>query len=542
MMKRLALLCILFALNGMAIDFPKLDSNALLQHIKTLSSDQFEGRAPGTRGEGLSVAYIEGQFRAIGLRPGNIDGTYIQKVPMVGSTPDPSMSLVLRKGEKNLRLKYLQDFVAWTRQAMPEAKLENSELVFVGYGVQAPEFKWDDYKGVDVRGKVLVMLVGDPPVPDPANATKLDPTVFGGKAMTYYGRWTYKYDIAGEKGAAGVLLVHETATAGYPWSVVQGFEGERFELIAPDKNLSKPKMESWIPVERARELFAMAGQNYEALKKLAVTRAFRPVPLQVSASLQFHNTLRTINSRNVMAKLEGKNPRLKDEYILYTAHWDHLGIGEPVHGDKIYHGAKDNASGVAVLIEIAKAFKKQPVLPERSILFISVTGEEQGLLGSEYYASHPLYPLTQTLAVINMDGLNVYGRTKDLTVVGLGKSELDDYAQKVAARQGRVLVPDPEPEKGGYYRSDHFPFAQKGVPVLNSDEGTDYIGKPAGFSRKVRDDYTTNDYHKPSDVIKPDWDLSGMVEDARLLWMVGWEVANSDHFPKWKPGSEFSRK
>jgi len=541
-MKRLAILCILFALNGMAIDFPKLDPTAMLQHIRTLSSDQYEGRAPGTRGEDLSVAYIESQFKSIGLKPGNIDGTYVQKVPMLGSTPDPAMTLILRKGDKAFKLKYLQDFVAWTRQAIPDTKLENSELVFVGYGVQAPEFQWDDYKGIDVRGKVLVMLVGDPPVPDPTNASKLDPKMFGGKAMTYYGRWTYKYDIAAEKGAAGVLLVHETSTAGYPWSVVQGFEGERFELIAPDKNLSKPKVESWISVERARELFTIAGRNYDAQKKQAVSRTFRPVPLSVSASLQFHSNLRTVNSRNVMAKLEGKNPKLKDEYVLYTAHWDHLGIGEPVHGDKVYHGAKDNATGVAALIEIARAFKNQPVQPERSILFISVTGEEQGLLGSAYYASHPVYPLAKTLALINMDGLNVNGRTKDLTVVGLGNSELDDYAQKVAARQGRVLVPDPEPEKGGYYRSDHFPFAKMGVPVLNSSEGTSFIGKPAGYSQKVRDNYTTNDYHKPSDVIKPDWDLSGMVEDTQLLWMVGWEVATSDHFPKWKSGSEYSRK
>jgi Zn-dependent M28 family amino/carboxypeptidase len=525
----------------MAADFTKIEEKALLQHIKTLSSDLFEGRFPGTRGEDLSVEYIQKQFASLGLKPGNPNGTYIQKVPMVGMTPDSSMTLTLHKGEKSLQLKYLQDFVAWTRQVVPDTMLEKSEIIFVGYGVQAPEFGWDDYKGVDVRGKTLVMLVGDPPVPDPSDPKKLDPKVFGGKAMTYYGRWSYKYDIAGEKGAAAVLLVHETASAGYPWSVVQGFSGERFELLAPDKNMSKPKVQSWISVERARELCALGGQNYDALKKNAATRSFQPVPLKTTASVKFHNAVRTIDSRNVVAKLEGKNAKLKDEYVLYTAHWDHLGIGQPVHGDRIYHGAKDNAAGVAGLIEIARVFTKQSARPERSILFMSVTGEEQGLLGAEYYAEHPLYPLAKTLALINMDGPNTYGRTKDLTVVGLGRSELDDYAKRAAVAQGRVLVPDPEPEKGGFYRSDHFPFAKKGVPVLNADEGTEFIGKPAEFGQKKRDEYTANDYHKPSDVIKPDWDLSGMVEDLQLLGTVGLEVANAAKYPRWKPGSEFSR-
>lgn len=539
-MKRWAFFCICFGLNCMAAEFPKIEEKALLQHIRTLSSDSFEGRFPGTKGEDRTVEYIRSQFISIGLIPGNPDGSYIQKVPMVGVTPDSAMTLTLQRGGKNLRLKYLRDFVAWTRQVVPDTTLESSEIVFVGYGVQAPEFNWDDYKGVDVRGKTLVMLVGDPPVPDPSDPKKLDPKVFGGKAMTYYGRWSYKYDIAGEKGAAAVLLVHETGTAGYPWSVVEGFGGERFELVTPDKYMSKPKVQSWIGLERAKELFGLAGQDYDVLKRNAVTRAFRPVPLHATASVKFHNTIRTIDSRNVLAKLEGKNPKLRNEYVLYTAHWDHLGIGQPVNGDRIYHGAKDNAAGVAGLIELARAFKKLPA-PERSIVFLSVTGEEQGLLGTEYYASHPLYPLEKTLAVINMDGPNTYGRTKDMTVVGLGMSELDDYAGKAAARQGRVLVPDPEPEKGGFYRSDHFPFAQKGVPVLNADEGTQFIGKPAEFGQKKRDEYTTNDYHKPSDVIKPDWDLSGMVEDLQLLGTVGLEVANAAKYPQWKPGSEFKR-
>jgi Zn-dependent M28 family amino/carboxypeptidase len=541
-MKRLAIICIFFVLNSMAAEFPKIDGSVLLQHIKILSSDEFEGRAPGTPGEDRTVAYIESQFKAIGLKPGNTDGTFIQKVPMAGSTPDAAMVLTLQKGGKSIKLSYLKDFVAWTRQVVPQSALDNSELVFVGYGVRAPEFNWDDYKGVDVRGKTLVMLVNDPAVTDPANPAKLDPKVFGGNSMTYYGRWSYKYDIAGEKGAAGVLLIHETAAAGYPWSVVQGFGGERFELLAADKNMGKPKVQAWISLERAKELFALAGKDFNTLKKQAATRAFRPVPLNSTASVKFQNKLRTINSRNVLAKLEGKNPKLKDECVIYTAHWDHLGIGQPVQGDRIYHGAVDNAAGVAMLIEIARAFRNQPSPPDRSVLFVSVTAEEQGLLGSEYYAGNPIYPLSKTLAVINMDGPNVYGRTRDITIVGLGNSELDDYAQRTAAKQGRVLKPDPEPEKGYYYRSDHFPFARKGVPALNVDGGNDYIGKPAGFGQKVRDNYTANDYHKPSDVIKPDWELNGMIEDVQLLWRIGWEVANAAQHPNWKPGAEYSRK
>jgi Zn-dependent M28 family amino/carboxypeptidase len=535
------LLCILGTI-CMAADFPKFEESTLLKHIKVLSSDKFKGRFPGTVGENRTVAYIEAQFKSIGLQPGNTDGTYFQKVPMIGTTPDPSMILTLRNGEKTLRLKYLDDFVAWTRQNVLKSLLKDSQLLFVGYGIQAPEFNWDDYKEVDVRDKTLVMLVNDPPVPDPANPSKLDPNVFGGDAMTYYGRWTYKYDIAGDKGAAAVLLIHETAAAAYPWSVVKGFGGERFTLPAADNDMSRPKVEAWISLEKAKELFQLAGQDFEALKKQAATRAFRPVPLQTTAAVEFRNRIRTIQSRNVLAKIDGKNPAMKNDYIIYTAHWDHLGIGQPVHGDRIYHGAKDNATGVAGLIELARAFKKQATPPERSILFMSVTGEEQGLIGSEYYAKNPIYPLAKTAALINMDGLNTNGRTRDLTIIGLGKSGLDDYAQSIASRQGRVLAPDPEPEKGSYYRSDHFSFSKQGVPSLNADEGIDYIGKPAGFGQKIRDEYTTNDYHKPSDVVKPDWDLSGMIEDLQLLWTVGWEVANSDRYPQWKPGAEFRRK
>ncbi len=518
--------------------FPAISSKALLKHIEVLSSDRFAGRLPGTAGEDLSVSYVAEQFKSAGLKPGNTDGTHFQTVPMVGLTPDPAMRLSFKNGKTSVQLKYLDDFVAWTRHEAPHAGIENSPLVFVGYGVQAPEYQWDDYKGTELKGKTVVMLVNDPPVPDPRDPKRLDPKMFGGDAMTYYGRWTYKYDIGAERGASGILLVHETRPAGYPWSVVQGFGGERFQLDAPDRNMSKAAVEGWITLEQARKLFALAGKNFDALKKEAVSRTFKPVPLGITASVAFDNKLRRVESRNVIGRLDGSDPKLKDECVVFTAHWDHLGTGTA----GIYHGASDNASGVAGLIELARAYTSLPKAPKRSLLFVSVSGEEQGLLGSEYYVKHPVCPLAKTLADINMDGLNSHGKTRDITVIGLGKSDLDDYARKVAALQGRVLKPDAEPEKGYYYRSDHFEFAIGGVPALDPQAGIDFVGKPPGYGQKLRDEFTQFDYHKPSDVIKPDWDLSGAVQDLQFLWMVGFDVAQATTYPAWKPGAEFKRR
>ncbi len=525
-----------------AISFPSINGDAVLEHTRILSSDEYEGRAPGTRGEDLSVAYIENQFKKLGLKPGNSNGTYIQNVPLVGITPDPNVTLAVRNGSKEQVLRFKDDFVAWTKRVALEAKIEASDLVFVGYGVQAPEFGWDDYKGADLKGKTLVMLVGDPPVPDPADPSKLDPRVFGGKAMTYYGRWTYKYEIGAKLGAAGVLIVHETEPAGYPFSVVQGKVTEQFDLIAPDRNMGRAAVEGWITLEEARKLFALANQDYDTLKKAAATRDFKPVPFGTQASITLHNKLRMIESRNVIAKIDGGDPQLNDEYVIFTSHWDHFGVGPEINGDKIYHGAYDNATGIGGLIELASAFANLPAPPKRSILFLAVTAEEQGLLGSAYYALNPIYPLAKTLGVINMDGLNVYGKTKDLTITGLGNSELDDYAAQVASEQGRVVKPDPAPEKGSYYRSDHFPFAQQGVPALASGGGIDYIDKPADYGQMKREMYTTNDYHKPSDVIKPDWDMSGVVQDLQYYWMVGYRVAQAGKYPEWKPGTEFKAR
>jgi Zn-dependent M28 family amino/carboxypeptidase len=503
-----------------------VSTDAILADIRKLSSDEFEGRAPGTKGETLSVQYLVDQFKAMGLEAGSPDGSWTQKVPLVGITGAPT-PLVVKKGGTTREFKIRDEIIAFSKHVVDQVKLENSELVFAGYGVQAPEYNWDDFKGVDVKGKTIVVLVNDPPVPDKTNPKELDAGVFGGKAMTYYGRWTYKFEKAAELGAAGVLIVHETIPAAYPFSVVQTMGGERFDLVTPDKNAGRAKVEGWMSMEAATALLKMAGQDYQKLKALARTPAFKAVPLGMTASMTVTQKMRTVDSQNVIAKLSGADPVLKNEYVVYTAHWDHFGVGEPVNGDRIRNGALDNASGCATVLEIARQMKTLKPAPKRTMLFLM------------YYAEFPLYPLAKTLANINIDGINQWGRTKDLTVVGLGASDLDDYAKAAAAEQGRVLKPDAEPEKGFYYRSDHFHFAKKGVPAFDPDAGMDYLGKPATYGKEKRDEYTNRDYHAPSDEIKPDWDLSGAAEDARLFLLMGYRIAQADAFPAWKPGNEF---
>lgn len=519
---------------------PALDSlqaNELLQHIKTLASDEYEGRAPGTKGEELTANYLTEQFKKFGLKPGNPDGTYIQKVPLVGFTAQPSVAFNVGGNKMELESK---DFLARAGRFVADTKIDSSDLVFVGYGVEAKEYGWDDFKGVNVKGKTIVMLVNDPQVPDAADAKKLDDKLFKGKAMTYYGRWTYKYEIASEKGAAAAIIVHETATAGYPFEALQSWRQENFGLKGSNQN--RVAVESWITVDAAKKLFSSAGQDYETLKKAALSKDFKPVALNAKANFHIKTTLREVESKNIVAKLEGSDPKLKDEYVVYSAHWDHMGRNEKLPGDQIFNGAIDNASGVACLLEWAEAFTKLKIPPKRSMLFLAVTAEEKGLLGAKYYAEHPLYPLDKTVANINMDGINQWGRTKDITVVGLGNSTLDDVLAEVAKLQGRVLTPDPEPEKGFFYRSDHFEFAKQGVPALDPDGGSDYIGKPADYGQKTRDEYTEKDYHKVSDDVKANWDLTGAVDDLQLLFVVGYNVAQGDKWPEWKPGTEFKAK
>jgi Zn-dependent M28 family amino/carboxypeptidase len=520
-------------------DLPDIDAARVLADITRLASDEFQGRAPGGEGERLTVDYLISQFTAAGLEPGNPDGTFVQDVPLVSVRPLVTSPFTVKQGGRSRTLRVLGDVVPFSTRITDEVSLTDSEMVFVGYGIQAPEFDWDDYKGLDVKGKTLLMLVNDPPIPGDG-PDGLDPAVFGGKAMTYYGRWVYKFAKAAELGAAGVLVIHEEGPAGYPFSVAQGMGGERFNLATPDKNMGRAAVEGWISLGATTDLFKSAGLDFDALKATAATRDFTPVSLKTTASVTLAQTLRTIDSQNVIAKLTGSDPALKDEYVIYSAHWDHLGISsQPRDGDAINNGAMDNASGTSAMLEIARAFKALTPAPKRTILFLAVTAEEQGLLGSEFYAKFPLYPLDRTLANINVDGMNMWGRTSDITVIGYGASDLDDYLAAAAAEQGRTLIPDPEPEKGFYYRSDHFNFAKVGIPALYTDDGMTFIGKPEDYGRQKRDEYNKRDYHAPSDEVKPDWDLSGLAEDAKLLLAVGYRVAMAATYPEWKPGNEF---
>jgi len=518
---------------------PKFEAASILDRIKVMSSDEFEGRKPGTKGEDLTVRYLEDEFKKLGLKPGNTDGTFVQKVPLVGIAATNTKPLTVSGPGGKKTFKWADEVVAWTKHVAGRAEIADSDLIFAGYGVTAPEFNWDDFKNVDVKGKTIVVLVNDPQVVDPGDPSKLDQKVFNGKAMTYYGRWTYKFEEGARRGAAGILIVHEEGPAGYPFQVVQGNLEEKFDLVTPDKNMNRSAIEGWITLDTAKTILKMAGQDFDTLKKQALTREFKPIPLNLKASLAVKNTMHTVDSRNVLAKVEGSDPRLRDEYVVYSAHWDHLGICAPGKADRICNGALDNASGVAQLLEIARAFTTVQPRPKRSILFLMVTAEEQGLLGSQYYSVTPVYPLAKTVANINVDGINQWGRTKDIVVVGMGASDLDDYLRDAAGEQGRVLRPDPESEKGFYYRSDHFNFAKQGVPALYTDSGEEFIGKPAGYGQQKREQYTKVDYHQPSDEVKPDWDLSGAVEDAQLMFVVGYRVANADKMPEWKPGNEF---
>ena len=515
--------------------------DGLLAHIKILGSDQFEGRAPGTKGEELSVKYIVDQFKQTGLKPGNPDGTYIQEVPLAGIKNEPRMSFAI--GDKITELKYPDDFVASSARLQPEIRINNSDVVFVGYGIVAPEYGWDDYKGFDLRGKTVLMLIGDPPIPDPKDTSKLDEKMFKGKAMTYYGRWTYKYEIAAQKGAVAAVIIHETGPAGYPYSVVKtSWAKENYEIDSPNKNMGAVEARSWITLDAAKKLLADCGQDFDALKKSAITKEFRPVLLSANAYIKIKQQIRSFKSHNVIGKLDGSGPKLQDEYIIYTAHWDHLGRHPELQGDQIFNGAIDNASGVASLIELGAAFVKLNPPPKRSVLIMATTAEEAGLLGAKFYAEHPLYPLQKTLADINIDTVNPWGKTRDIEDLSDNNSTLDDLLATAAKRNGRVMTPNSQPEKGGFYRADHFEFSKRGVSSLFTGGGKDFIGKPADFGQQKKDDYTAHHYHQVSDEVDPNWDLSGAVEDVDLLFEVGYQVANGDKFPEWKPGSEFKAK
>jgi Zn-dependent M28 family amino/carboxypeptidase len=522
---------------------PSLDTitpDGMLAHIKVLSSDEFEGRSPGTKGEELSVNYITDQFKRLGLKPGNPDGSYIQNVPLAGIVSDPQMSFAVNANVT--QLKFPDDFVASSARLQANIKVSDSEIIFVGYGIVAPEYGWDDYKEVDVRGKTILMLINDPPIPDPKDPSKLDDKMFKGRAMTYYGRWTYKYEIAAQKGAAAAIIIHETGPAAYPYSVVRtSWSKENCELDEPDKNMGAVQIRSWITLDVAKKLLADCGQDFEALKKSALAKTFKPVPLKARLNVDLKQTLRSFQSHNVIGKLEGDDAKLKDEYIIYSAHWDHLGKHEELQGDQIFNGAVDNASGDAAVLQIAGAFAKENPPPKRSILFMCTTAEEAGLLGAKFYAQHPLYPLEKTLADINVDSMNVWGKARDVEDTSYGSSTLDDMLAEAAKHQGRAAIPNSRPEKGNIYRADNFEFAKVGVPSLYIGKGEHLIARPPNAPLRS-DEFDLQDYHQVSDQVKPDWDLSGAAQDVQLLFEVGSLVANGDKFPEWKRGVEFKAK
>ncbi|MBA3849733.1 MAG: peptidase M28 [Opitutus sp.] len=540
----LGLALTLASANALAQPAPLHPTSAarILERVRVLASDEFEGRAPGTPGEDKTIAYLVGEFQKLGLQPGNPEGGFLQNATLVGITTAPTLQF--ERDGVTLKMDNLTEFVGPSSRQVPRAEAKDTDVVFVGYGIVAPEFGWDDYKGVDVRGKTVVMLINDPPVTDPATGQP-DPQMFGGRAMTYYGRWTYKYEIAAAKGAAACLIVHETGPAAYPFAVVTASRArENFEISRLDKNAGNVAMEGWLTLDAARRLFSSCGKDYDLAKQAALSRDFRPIELGAKASFVVENRLRNVASRNVVALIPGSDPRLRDEFVIYTAHWDHLGREPKLPGDQIYNGAADNAAGVAVMLEIAQGMMALPPekRPKRSVLFLSVTAEEKGLLGAKYYAENPLYPLNRTLANINMDGANQYGPTSDLVVVGYGATTIDDLAAAIAAQQGRTVNGDPRPELGSYYRSDHFEFAKVGVPAFYGRSGRHFIGLPEDYADQLINDYIAHRYHKVTDEVQPDWTFEGAAQDAAFLLELGLRIANGDTWPQWREGNEFKPK
>lgn len=503
----------------------------LSRHIEALASDEFQGRKPFTIGEEKTIEYIRNEFMNMGLKPGN-NGSYYQEVPMVEITgiPDKVMKITGKGTKINLNIN--TDFVALSRHIKDQVQIKNSELVFAGYGIVAPEYNWNDYDGLDVKDKTVIVLINDP------GFISGDTSFFKGKEMTYYGRWSYKFEEAARQGAKGILVIHDTEPASYPWQVVEnGWSGSKLYLQDNNQNLSRTAIEGWISLESAKEIFQAAGYEKDFTIE-ASNRDFQAFPLGLNISFSLKNSFKNSRSYNVIGLYPGSD--LSDEYIVYTAHWDHLGIGPAVNGDTIYNGAVDNASGVAGILEIAEAFTKTKTKPLRSIVFLAVTAEEQGLLGSAHYAANPVFPMEKTVANINMDALSTIGRMKDLTIVGYGHSELDDYAKEIATSQGRYILPDPNPGTGSFFRSDHFNFARAGVPALYAKGGYEHVEHGVNYVEDRSKAFNANHYHQPSDQFDPEnWDLSGMVEDVQLFFLIGKRLGGETYIPKWKEGSEF---
>ncbi|HEX8023814.1 M28 family metallopeptidase [Mucilaginibacter sp.] len=501
------------------------------KYISALANDSMMGRKPFTAGEDKAIKYISEQFKKAGLEPGN-NGSYFQDVPMVQITSTPSPVMEISGGKTPLSLHATTDFVTFSRREVDSVTLKNSPLVFAGYGVVAPEYHWNDYAGLDVKGKTVVVLVNDP------GFKNGDPTFFKGDTMTYYGRWTYKYEEAARQGAAGVLIIHQKEPASYGWEVVSNSNtGAKLYLQQKDKHMNRCKVEGWITEDMGKKLLAEAGITGD-FRALARKKDFKAIPLKQSVTLTINNQLKYSTSHNVIGTLKGSSQ--PNEYVLYTAHWDHLGIGKPdAKGDSIYNGAVDNADGVAAIISVANAFSKAKEKPKRSIVFLAVTAEEQGLLGSEYYATHPIYPVNKTVADLNMDALGDYGETKDIAVTGKGQNELEDYVDEIVKAQGLSTVGDRHPGAGSYYRSDHFNFAKVGVPALDINNGSISVIHDGSYGEAKQKDYGDNRYHQQADNYTDTMDATGMAQIANILYEVGTKLSNETTFPGWKKGSEF---
>jgi Zn-dependent M28 family amino/carboxypeptidase len=508
-----------------------IDTHYIDRHIRTLSSDEFLGRKPFTEGEVKTIEYLKSELEALGVAPGN-NGSFFQEVPLVeiAPTPDPVMKVKAPGGDFELKLK--DDFVIYTQREQEDFRVEDSELVFCGYGIVAPEFGWNDYEGIDMKGKTALVLVNDP------GFESEDSTFFKGKTMTYYGRWSYKYEEAARQGAAGVLIIHQTEAAGYPWFVPRNSTSPRLNLQRPDKGMGRCGFQGWVTLSAGADILKASPVKDVKFFEVAGQPGFKPIPLGVGVSVGLKNAFKRDVSHNVIGMIRGSER--PDETVIYSGHWDHLGVGQAVDGDSIYNGAVDNASGTAAILAIAKAFTQLEKKPERTVVFLFVTAEEQGLLGSAYYAAHPVFPVATTVANINMDAMNANGMMKDLTVIGYGHSDLDDYAGEEAARQGRYILPDLEPEKGFYFRSDHFNFAKVGIPALYAKGRYHHWEKGLEYGKAKAAEYTAQRYHRPSDEYRPElWQLSGVALDAQLLFRIGLRLANESTFPEWKEGSEF---
>ncbi len=514
-------------------DAVRIDTTELDRHLAVLASDEFLGRKPFTEGETKTVAYLKTELEKMKLEPGN-NGSYFQEVPLVEIAPVPDSTMKVTGLTGSFELKLKDDYVIYTQREQENIQIKDAELVFCGYGIVAPEYNWNDYAGIDMKGKIAVVMVNDPGFQNEI----ADSTFFKGNTMTYYGRWTYKYEEAARQGAEGVLIIHETNAAGYPWIVPRGSLSPRLNLQTSSSGMDKCAIQGWITLTTASNIFKASGIKEGRFFEKARTPGFKPIPLGVKISTGLTNKLKKDVSQNVVAMIRGA--KYPDETIIYSTHWDHIGVEQPIQGDSIYNGAVDNASGTAALLGIAKAFTQLKTKPERTIVFLFVTAEEQGLLGSEYYAQNPIFPVAKTVANINMDALNPNGRMKDLTVIGYGQSELDDYATEEAGRQGRYIIPDQEPEKGYYFRSDHFNFAKVGIPALYASGRYDHWDKGKEYAKAKADEYTAQRYHQPGDAYSPKlWDLSGVAQDAQLFFNIGHRLANERNFPKWKAGSEF---